>query len=64
MNIRKYYTIFCFITYPIAITFLALSKFQDTHTDIFLIFGLILAICDTLGITLYFCNRKEEIQEK
>lgn len=64
MNIRKYYTYFCFITYPIAIAFLTLSKFQDTYVDQFLISGLILAICDTLGIVLYFCNKKESITQK
>ena len=64
MNIRKYYTYFCFITYPIAITFLALSKFQDSYVNEFLICGLILAICDTLGIVLHFCDKKEVITQK
>jgi hypothetical protein len=64
MNIRKYYTYFCFITYPIAITFIALSKFQESYDTEFLICGLVLAICDTLGIVLYICDKKEVITQK
>ena len=64
MNIRKYYNIFCFITYPVAITLLALSKFQESYDTEFLISGLILAILDTIGITLYFCDKKEMLQQK
>jgi hypothetical protein len=63
MNVRKFYILFCFITYPLAITFLALNKFQDKYTDEFLITGLILSIFDTLGIVLYCC-RDKPIQEK
>jgi hypothetical protein len=64
MNLFKCYTYFCFITYPVAITFLALSKFQERYDTEFLISGLILAVMDTLGITLYVCNRNDQIQEK
>ena len=64
MNIRKYYIIFCFITYPIALTFLTLSKFQEQYDKEFLIIGLVLIIIDSIGVTLYCCKKEKLIEQK
>ncbi len=64
MDFRKIYIIFCFITYPIALTFLVLSKLENNYTIEFLISGIILAILDSIGITLYCCKKEKLIDQK
>jgi len=64
MNFFKLYIIFCFLTYPISLTFLVLSKLEKNYSDELLISGIVLIILDSLGITLYCCKKENTIEQK
>jgi hypothetical protein len=64
MNFFKLYIIFCFITYPISLTFLVLSKLEKNYSNELLISGVVLIILDSVGITLYCCKKEKMIDQK
>jgi uncharacterized membrane protein len=64
MDFYKICLYFCFITYPLAMTFIIISKLEKDYNNTFLIFGIILVILDSLGLIVYCCKKKHEIQEK
>lgn len=64
MNFYKFYIIFCFITYPISLTFLVLSKLEEKYSNELLITGVILIILDSIGITLYCCKKEKLVEQK